>query len=182
MRRIFGGRKREAELEEELEAHIAIEAKRLEDEGLSRHQAARQARNTFGSRALIAELTRESWGARWLTGVRQDLAYAVHSARRTPAFSAAVVLSLALGIGAATVIFSLADTVYLRPLPYRAPGELMFVAMRLFGLEMVLSPDYVAWRKDSSAFHDLAAMQFHGGNAAILGEKDPVEVRTTRVS
>src|SRR5262249_47292976 len=151
-------------------------------EGLSKDDAARQARQSFGSRTLVAELTRDSWGARWLTGIRQDLTYALRSSLRAPAFSAAVALSLALGIGAATVVFSLADTVYLRPLPYRAPDELMFVAMRIFRVEMVLSPDYVAWRRDNSAFADLAAMQLHGGNPATLGDKDPVEIRTTRVS
>lgn len=168
MWRIFGGRKREAELDEELEAHIEIEARQLEAEGLSGAKAAAEARRTFGSRALVAELTRDSWGARWLSGIRQDVEYAFRSVRRTPGFSATVVLSLGLGIGAATVVFSLADTVYLRPLPYRAPHELMFVAMRMFGLEMVLSPDYGAWRRDRSAFAELAAMQYHGGNVAIL--------------
>src|SRR5437773_1224698 len=182
MWRIFGGRKREAELDEELEAHIEIEATRLAADGLSGAEAGAQARRTFGNRTLVAELTRDSWGARWLSGIRQDLEYALRSVRRTPAFSTAVVLSLTLGIGAATVVFSVADTVYLRPLPYRAPDELMFVAMRMFGLEMVTSPDYVAWRRDHSAVLELAAMQFHGGNAAILGDKEPVEVRTTRVS
>jgi predicted permease len=182
MWRIFCGRKREAELDEELQAHIEIEARRLKAEGLSGAEAAAQARRTFGNRAQVAEQTRDSWGARWLSGIRQDMEYALRSARRTPSFSAAVVLSLALGIGAATVVFSVADTVYLRPLPYRAPDELMFVAMRLFHLEMVTSPDYVAWRKDHSAFVELAAMQYHGGNAAILGDQEPAEVRNTRVS
>src|SRR6478736_7993235 len=121
MWRIFGGSKRERELDEELQAHIDIEAARIEADGLREEEAARQARCTFGSRALVAEQTRDSWGARWLTGVRQDLEYALRSGRRSPAFSTTVVLSLALGISAATVIFSLADTVYLRPLPYRAP-------------------------------------------------------------
>src|SRR5258708_25521985 len=151
MWRIFGGRKREAELDEELQAHIDIEAARLEAEGQSHEEAARQARQEFGSRALVAEQTRDSWGARWLTGVRQDFEYALRSGRRTPTFSAAVVLSLALGIGAATVGFSVADTVYLRPPPYPAPHELLFVAMRIFNLEMVLSPDYVAWREEHPA-------------------------------
>lgn len=182
MWRIFGGRKREAELDEELQAHIDIEAKGLEADGLSKEDAARQARREFGSRALVAEKTRDSWGARWLTGIRQDLEYAWRSGCRNPAFSATVVLSLALGIGAATVVFSLADTVYFRPLPYPAPDQLMFVAMRIFHLEMVLSPDYVAWRKDHSAFLHLAAMQFRGGNPATLGDKEPAEVRVTRVS
>src|SRR5947209_19775185 len=101
MWRIFGGRKREAELDEELQAHIEIEARRLEEDGVGGAEAAAQARRAFGNRTLIAELTRESWGTRWLTGVRQDVEYAFRSARRTPGFSAAVVLSLALGIGAA---------------------------------------------------------------------------------
>ncbi|HZT31066.1 MAG TPA: ABC transporter permease [Bryobacteraceae bacterium] len=179
---IFGGRKRETELDEELQAHIDIEATRLEAEGLSKEEAASRVRQTFGSRALVAEQTRDSWGLRWLNGVRQDLEYAFRSGRRAPVFGAAVVLSLALGIGASTLVFSVADTVYLRPLPYPVPGELMFVAMRIFRLEMVLSPDYVAWRKDHSAFVELAAMQFHGGDPAILGDKDPVEVHVTRVS
>ena len=182
MWRIFGGRKRETELHEELEAHVDIEAARLETEGLSQEEAARQARRTFGSRAVVAELTREAWGARWLTGIRQDLEYAWRSVRRAPVFGVAVVLSLALGIGAATVIFSVADTVYLRPLPYPAPDELMFVAMRMFNREMVLSPDYVVWRRDHSAFQELAAMQLQGGRPATLGDRDPVEVRLTRVS
>ena len=182
MWQIFGGRKREAELEEELQAHIDIEAARLESDGLKRDEAARQAWRTFGSRALAAEQTRDSWGARWLTGLRQDLEYGLRSGARAPIFGAAVVLSLALGIGAATVVFSVADTAYLRPPPYPAPGELMFVAMKIFHLEMVLSPDYVAWRRDHSAFQELAAMQFHGGSSATLGGREPIEVHVTRVS
>ena len=69
----------------------------------------------------MAERTRGSWGARWLTGVQQDLEYALRACRRAAVFTVAVVLSLALGIGAATTVFSVADTVYLRPLPYPAP-------------------------------------------------------------
>jgi predicted permease len=178
----FGRRKRDDELDEELQAHVDIETKRLMGEGLGRAEAEKEARRQFGSRALVAELTRESWGARWITGVWQDLTYAARSARRSPGFSAAAVLSLALGIGATTVVFSVADTVYLRPLPYRAPQELMFVAMRIFGAEFVLSPDYVAWRRDHAAFQELAAMQRSGGQSAILGRTNPAEVRNLRVS
>jgi len=69
----------------ELQAHTEIEAGRLESEGLSPADAARLARQAFGSRALVAELTRDSWGARWLTGVRQDPGYALRPGRRTAA-------------------------------------------------------------------------------------------------
>jgi putative ABC transport system permease protein len=179
---IFGSRRREQELDEELQAHIEIEAKRLGDEGLSAEDAAATARRTFGSRALVAELTRESWGRAWLASAWQDLHYAARALRRNPGFSAAAVLSLALGIGAATVVFSVADTMYLRPLPYRAPEQLMFVAIRMFGLEFMPSPDYVAWRRDNSAFQEFAAMQYNGGQPVVLGRSDPVAVRTTRVS
>jgi predicted permease len=174
--------KRDDELDDEFQAHIDIEAKRLMDEGLSREVAMAEARRTFGSRAFVAERTREEWGWAWLGGVWQDLRYAVRSARRAPGFSAAAVLSLALGIGAATVVFSVADTVYLRPLPYRAPDELMWVGMKLDGLEFVLSPDYVTWRRDNAVFAQMGAMQSSGGRVAILGKTDPVEIRTTRVS
>jgi len=131
---------------------------------------------------LADELTREAWAAAWVSALWQDLRYGLRSAARSPRFSLAAVLSLTLGIGAATTVFSVADTVYLRPLPYKAPEDLMFVAMRLFGAEFVLAPDYVAWRRDNSAFQEFAAMQYHGGQAAILGTANPAEVHTTRVS
>ena len=181
-KRIFARRTRDAELDEELQAHIDIEAKRLADEGMSREAAAAYARRAFGSRALIAELTRESWGAAWWTALTQDLRYAGRTLRRSPGFTAAAVLSLALGIGAATVVFSVADTVYLRPLPYRTPERLMFIGIHMDKMDFVPSPDFIAWRRDNSAFQDMAAMQYSGGRAAILGASDPVEIRTTRVS
>ena len=114
------------ELDEELRAHIDIEAKRLRDEGLTAEAAVAEARRRFGSRAYVAERTRAEWGGAWVSALWQDVRYAMRSARRSPAFSAAAVLSLATGIGAATVVFSVADTVYLRPLPYRAPKELVW--------------------------------------------------------
>jgi predicted permease len=174
--------RRDDELSEELQAHIDIEANRLMDEGLSREEALAEARRRFGSRAFVAERTREEWGWAWFGGVWQDLRYAARSARRTPGFSAAAVLSLGLGIGATTVVFSVADTVYLRPLPYRAPNELVWVGIKFNEAEFLPSPDYVAWRRDNSAFVAMGAMQLQGGRSETLGQTDPVEVHTTRVS
>src|SRR5262249_3665637 len=164
---------------EEIQAHIDIEAKRLHDEGLGVEAASSAARRDFGSRAYVAERTRESWGGTWVRSALQDLHYAARSFARSPGFSAAAVVSLALGIGAATVVFSIADTMYLRPLPYRAPDRLMFVAVRMLGLEFVLSPDFVVWRRENSVFQEFAAMGASGGQRAVLGITDPMEVRTT---
>jgi putative ABC transport system permease protein len=175
---------REDDLSEELQAHIDIESKRLMDEGLSYEAAIAEARRTFGSRAYVAERTREEWGWAWLRGVWQDLRYATRAATRSPGFSFAAVLSLALGIGAATVVFSVADTVYLRPLPYRAPEELVFLGVRMpiMPTEFLPDPDLVAWRRDNTVFEGLAATQFNGSNPATLGSSDPIEVRIARIS
>jgi predicted permease len=182
MRNFVTRRNGEPRLREEMEQHMALETEANIRAGMKPEEARRQAVLKFGPVEAIRESYHAEGGLPAIETVLADCRYALRSGRRTPVFGAAVVLSLALGIGTATVIFSLADTVYLRPLPYPAPHELMFVAMRIFQLEMVLSPDYVAWRKDNSAFLQLAAMQFHGGRPATLGGKDPAEVRVTRVS
>jgi predicted permease len=173
---------REDELDEEMQAHIDLETKRLMEEGLGSNEAAAQAWRSFGSRAYVAERTREEWGWAWVASLWQDVRYALRSARRAPGFSAAAVLSLALGIGAATVVFSVADTVYLRPLPYRAPDQLQWVGIKFNEAEFLPSPDYVTWRRDNSVFAAMCAMQLQGGRSETLGRADPVEVHTTRVS
>ena len=184
MFRFFRKRSFERDLEEELRAHIEIEARLLEERGLSRQQAEAQARHSFGNRTRIAEDMREAWQWRWLDQLLQDLRYAWRSLRRSPAFTIAAVLSLALGIGAGTSIFSIADTVFLRPLPYAHPEQLTWVANRFpgMGIEFLASPDYVAWRRDNSVFQQLAATQVHGGETMLLNGSDPAEVHAVRVS
>src|SRR5579883_1409678 len=118
MRWSFVRKPSDADLAEELEAHLAIETKQLMDGGLPREQAELQARRQLGSRALTMENTRAALGSAWFDRFWQDLRYAVRVLRRSPAFSSAAILSLALGIGATTAVFSIADTIFLRPLPY----------------------------------------------------------------
>jgi putative ABC transport system permease protein len=186
MWRLFNRQARDAELEDELQAHLEIETRQLMDRGLPRKQAEMEARRLFsrqfGSQALVMETTRESGGHGGLARVWQDLRYAVRILRRGPTFTVAAVLSLALGIGATTAVFSIADTVFLRPLPYADAGRLVWVAIRYGDLEFLPSPDYVAWRRDNRVFQDLAATQASLSTTMLLGGSDPGEVHAGRVS
>ena len=182
--RVFGKKSHDRDLDEELRFHVETEASQLMERGYSRDEAEMRAREMFGNRTLIAEVTRATWGPVWFGRAWQDLRYAARVFRQSPWFSAAAVVSLALGIGASTAVFSIADTVFLRPLPYGDPERLMWVAIRFpgYGTEFVPSPDYVAWRRDNSTFQELAATQVNCCGAMIMNGTDAAEVYAARVS
>ena len=114
----------------------------------------------------------------------QDICYAARSLRRSPGFSVAAVLSLALGIGASTVVFTIADTVFLRPLPYPNPDCLVWIAVDFPSVKnrFVPSPDYVVWRRQNRVFEQLAATQASPGFRMVLSGDEPAEVNTWRCS
>ena len=183
-RRFFHRQASETDLDEELQAHLEIETKQLMERGMTRERAAMEARRLFGNRALVMAATREVRGHGGLARFWQDIRYAVRVLRRGRAFTIAAVLSLALGIGATTAIFSIADTIFLRPLPYADARQMVWVAIRFpsIGAEFVPSPDYVAWRRDNRIFQDLAATQASSRITMVLGGSDPAEVHASRVS
>lgn len=110
-----------------MNAHLAMAAKNRIDRGERQSSAEFAARREFGNGALIAETTREMWGWTWMERLWQDARYGVRCMRRSPGFTAVAVVSLALGIGANTAIFSLVDAVMLRWLPVRDPQTLLMV-------------------------------------------------------
>ncbi len=183
-RRLFPQRASDTDLADEFAAHLAIETKQLMERGMTREQAEIEARRLFGNRALIAEDTREIRGFAAFGRLWQDVRYAARVLRRTPAFSAAAILSLALGIGATTAVFSIADTVFLRPLPYADAGRLVWLGIHFsdIGIDFLPSPDYVAWRRDNQTFQALAATQASFSTTMLLGTSDLSEVRAGRVS
>ncbi|HSJ09083.1 MAG TPA: ABC transporter permease [Longimicrobiales bacterium] len=161
LRRLFAPAAVDHELDEEMRFHIESTERELVEAGHTPAEAHRLARLEFGSVDRFSEEHRDAGGVRLLDDLRHDVRFAVRSLARTPAFTAASLVTLALGIGATTAMFSVVDTVLLRPLPYAAPETLVRVwqADRTSGTEREASavPDYFDYRDRTRTLSGLAA-------------------------
>jgi predicted permease len=122
---IWRRRDRDAEVERELEAHLELESEEQRDSGVPPEEARPAARRAFGNTTRVQEDVREIWSAIWLERFAHDVRYAARSLRKSPGFAAVAILTLALGIGANTAIFSAIDALMLRPLPFTAADQLV---------------------------------------------------------
>lgn len=124
------------------------------------------------------------WRLQWLETLLQDLRYGLRQLRRNPGFTAVAVLTLALGIGANTAIFSVVNAVLLRPLPYKDPGQLVWGAERFgfsHGPAAVVSPDFTAWKDQNQVFQQIGAFE-GGGGANLTGGGLPAHVSLTNAT
>lgn len=159
-RLIFKRRQLEKDLNDELAAHIAMETNLRMQEGESREAARQAAIRQFGNVGLVAEVTRSMWGFMWIEQALKDARHGARSFARTPLFSSIVVITLALGIGSSTTIFSLLDGILLRALPFRESNQLMMLwelPPDTHKPNVVNLSNFAAWKERNHSFESMAA-------------------------
>jgi predicted permease len=183
LRALFHRKAVETELDDQLNAHLHDEIAKYEAAGLPAHEAARRARLAFGGLEQIKEECRDARGTRWLEDFAQDFRYAIRTLRQRPGFAAVALLTLALGVGATTVMFTLINGVLLKPLPYPQPDRLVAVNghsdtwnSEIFGEQNVAYPDFLDCQRDTRSL-DMAAALFNGGTVSEPGEPEYVDLR-----
>jgi predicted permease len=182
---LLRGRHLDRDLQEEMDAHLEEATDEYVQQGLSREEARRAARRSFGGVAQAQEVHRDLRSFPWLEDARRDIQYALRSLKRTPGFAAVVILTLALAIGAATAIFSVTEVALLRPVPYEKPEEIVAVAVSK-SFTQRLGPsasDIERWRAARSVFARIGMGRLTGLGPVIVdaatGVQTPAPERLT---
>ena len=134
LRVLIHPRKMDAEVDDELRDHIERETEKYRRAGLNPNEAIRRAHLALGGSEQVKQRSRDVRGTKFVEDLLQDLRYAMRSFAKTPGLTALIVLSLAIGIGANTAIFSVTSTLLLKPLPYPAPDRLAILWLRSPGI------------------------------------------------
>lgn len=169
------------DLANEIQQHLDERVEELIACGVSREEAEQQARREFGNVTLLEERGREVWQWFTLESIWADVKFAVRQLRKSPGFAATVIVTLALGIGANTAIFSIVDAVLLRPLPYKQPDRLMMVwqtdaAHRGTGAWFNTYREFDEWQRSSKSFEQLAALSWATTGTTMLLHGKPVDI------
>src|SRR5437762_5809346 len=182
--------RRDADLEEELRLHVAMAAEEARRRGLEPADAVRAARIEAGGASQAMDTLRDQRGLPWLDDLARDVRHGLRTLRRTPVFTVVALLTLALGIGANTAIFSIVNGVILRPLDYPRPEQLMYLTtefpvLRLTGNALSVQ-EYLEFRQLTQSFAMVGAYRTTGG-AYTTGEVNlmagdrPLRVRSISV-
>jgi hypothetical protein len=184
IRSIFKRNQVEQELEDELRYHLDMKIEENAAKGMSNEEARRSALLAIGGVDQKKEECRDTRGLQWLDDIIQDLSYGFRLLRRNPGFMVLTTMTLALGVGSATAIFSLVNTTLLKELPYKDAGRIIHVAMLVPQTPEPLpwnSVECETWRQSSSSCNAIA--QFWNLNAYLIRETQrPLFVKGTIVS
>jgi predicted permease len=151
-------RERDADLEQELQSDLELEEQEQRENGLSPEEAHCAARRALGNTVLIREQTHEAWGWAPFERLQQDVRYALRQLCRSPGFSIVAVMTLAIGIGGNTAIFSIVNGVLLNPLPFPQPDRLVSLheSKPNFAEGSISYSNFLDWRKDNRSFSSMA--------------------------
>jgi predicted permease len=174
-------KRRNQELSEEIQAHLTLAEREEIESGRAREEAQHAARREFGNVEVAKEVTRDAWGWRWLTDFFQDTRYSLRTLRQRPGFVAVAILTLALGTGATTVMFTVINGVILKPLPYANASELVAIhghsdnwKTEIFGEQNVAHLDFLDCQRQSRSL-DIAGFVYESGTVSAPGEPQYVQ-------
>jgi putative ABC transport system permease protein len=161
--------RKEAELSEELQFHLEEEAEECQARGSEKQEARWAARRDLGNITLVKETTRAAWTWNFVEAFAQDIRYALRGFRKNPGFALTAILSLSLGLGTSLAIYTVADNLLLRPLPYPHFSQLVMIwedHVRYNQAHGIVAPrNYFVWKTRNDVFQDIAA--FDTGHAVL---------------
>ena len=187
--RLFGRNRRYSDIDVSISEHIQERADELEADGIPRKQAEQTARREFGNVALVQQRSREQWQWRALESLLADFKFTLRRLRKSPGFAATVLLTLAIGIGANTAVFSVVDGVLLKPLSYPQANQLVALwldapgapGLANFENGLRLSPSmYFTFAEHNRSFQSLGV--WAPSTANVTGLAQPEEVHTALIT
>ncbi|MBL8238937.1 MAG: ABC transporter permease [Bryobacterales bacterium] len=179
-------RRRDGGIDDELQAHLNMAIRDRIERGEDSREAEAGARREFGNLAIHKEETRGVWIAPWLESVAQDLKYAIRGLRRSPGFTAVAIASLALGIGANTALFTIANAIMLKMLPVRNPHEIVELLQQYPGEPRGNGywsvPSYEHFRDNNHVFSALAGYSRDNRAQVAIGGGESVFMAADHVT
>jgi predicted permease len=186
LRSLFHRRQADQELDDELRDHLERKTDEYVSHGMTQKEASRRARIDLGGIEQTKEKCRDTRRVNWIQDFVEDLHFGLRMLRKAPGFTAVALLTLALGIGANTAVFSVVNAVLLRPLAYQKPNQLYLIQVvwsqmsKFYPMIPANFSGYQIWRKQCHSFEDISIAE--DASADLTGSGEPVEIHGVRGS